>query len=63
MIFGFLNFPIPMRFAIVTSSLSLALIVVVSALAIAVLSWVYASSSTIESTPDTKVEILWGQGS
>lgn len=63
MIFEFLNFSIPMRFAIVTSSLSVALIVVVSALAIAVLSWIYSNSSAIESTPDTKVEILWGQGS
>ena len=63
MIFEFLNFSIAMRFAIVTSSLSLALIVVVSALAIAVLSWIYSASSTIESAPETKVEILWGQGS
>jgi len=63
MIFEFLNLLISMRFAIVTSSLSIALIVAVSALAIAVLSWIYSSSSAIESAPDTKVEISWGQGS
>jgi hypothetical protein len=52
-----------MRFAIVTSSISAALIAIVSAIAIAVLSWVYSAGSNIESSPDSKVEILWGQGS
>ena len=55
--------PTPMRFAIVTSSISAALIAIVSAISIAVLSWVYSAGTDIESSPENKVEILWGQGS
>ncbi|MEN9669987.1 MAG: hypothetical protein RL018_264 [Pseudomonadota bacterium] len=52
-----------MRFAIVTSSISALLIVVVSAIAIIVLSWIYPAVQNYDSSSDIKTEILWGQGS
>lgn len=52
-----------MRFAIVTSSISALLVVVVSAIAITLLSWVYPAVQNYDATSDTKTEILWGQGS
>jgi hypothetical protein len=52
-----------MRFAIVTSSISVVLIAVVSALSIATLSWVYPAVQSYESSPELKIEISWGHGS
>lgn len=52
-----------MRFAIVTSSISLVLIAVVTALSIAALSCVYPAVQSYEPTSDVKTEISWGQGS
>jgi len=52
-----------MRFAIVTSSLSAALIAVVSALSIVVLSWIYPAVQSQDQGSDVKTEISWGQGS
>jgi hypothetical protein len=52
-----------MRFAIVTSSISVVLIAVVSALSITVLSWIYPAVQSYEPSSDLKTEIFWGQGS
>jgi hypothetical protein len=52
-----------MRFAIVTSSISAALIAVVCALSIVVLSWVYPAVQSQDPSADVKTEISWGQGS
>jgi len=52
-----------MKFAIVTSSISVMLIAVVSALSIAVLSWIYPAVQSHEPSSDSKAEIAWGQGS
>jgi hypothetical protein len=52
-----------MRFAIVTSSISAALIAVVSALSVVVLSWVYPAVQSHDQGSDVKTEISWGQGS
>ena len=57
------NSTIHMRFAIVTSSISVALIAAVSALSIVVLSWIYPAVQSYEPNSDSKVEISWGQGS
>jgi hypothetical protein len=57
------NSIIHMRFALVSTSISAALIAVVSALSIAVLSWVYPAVQSHEPGSDTKTEISWGQGS
>ena len=60
---SFHNSPIPMRFAIVTSSISVVLIAVVSALSIAVLSWIYPAVQSHDQNSDIKTEIVWSQGS
>ncbi len=52
-----------MRFLIVTSSISVLLITVVSAISIAVLSQVYPAVQSYEPNSDYKTEITWGQGS
>lgn len=52
-----------MRFAIVTSSISLLLITVVSAISITVLSWVYPAVQGYDPASETNAEITWGQGS
>ncbi len=52
-----------MRFVIVTSSISVALIAVVSALSITVLSWIYPAVQNYEPNSEFKTEISWGQGS
>lgn len=52
-----------MRFALVTSSISVVLITFVSALSIAVLSWIYPTVQSYEPNSDLKTEISWGQGS
>lgn len=52
-----------MRFVVVTSLLSAGLITAVSAVSIAVLSFIYANNSSYDNTVDTKNEIQWGEGS
>jgi hypothetical protein len=53
-----------MRFAVVTSLISAALITVVSTISVIVLSWIFSTMPSSESTlPDSKAEISWGQGS
>ena len=52
-----------MRFAIVTSSISVVLIAVVSALSITILSWIYPAVQRHQPSPEIQTEISWGQGS
>ena len=55
-------FGIYMKFAIVTSTLSVLLIIIVSAISIAVLSWAYSNHPSSKKIPDTKIDIRWGEG-
>jgi hypothetical protein len=52
-----------MRFAIVTTSISALLVVVVSAISITVLSWIYPAVQNYDANTDSKTEMQWGQGS
>ncbi len=52
-----------MRFLVVTSLMTLTLIVFVSALSIAVLSWAHSGKATHKKLSDPKIEIKWGEGS
>jgi hypothetical protein len=52
-----------MRFVVVTSLMTLTLIMCVSAISIAVLSWVYSGKPSYKKFSDPKIEIRWGEGS
>ena len=52
-----------MRFVVVTSLMTVMLIVFVSAISIAVLSWAHSGSTTHKKLSDPKIEIKWGEGS
>ena len=52
-----------MRFAIVTSLMTLTLITFASATSIAVLSWIYSEKPGPKQVTDSKIEIRWGEGS
>jgi hypothetical protein len=52
-----------MRFVVVTSLMTVSLIVLVSAISIVVLSWVYTGSREARKFPEPKIEIKWGEGS
>ncbi len=52
-----------MRFVVVTTLMTLSLILMVSAIAIVVLSAVYAGAPSSKKMPELKIEIKWGEGS
>ncbi len=52
-----------MRFAVVTSFITLTLILFACAISIAILSWVYSGSLESKKSPEPKIEIKWGEGS
>jgi hypothetical protein len=52
-----------MRFVVVTSLMTVTLIVFVSAISIAVLSWAHSGRPMYKKMPEPKIEIKWGEGS
>jgi hypothetical protein len=52
-----------MKFLIVTSLITAALLFTVSAISIALFSWIYTGDSSSHKMPDSRFEIRWGEGS
>jgi hypothetical protein len=52
-----------MRFVVVTSLMTVTLIVFVSAISIAVLSWAHSGRPMYKKMSEPKIEIKWGEGS
>jgi hypothetical protein len=52
-----------MRFVVVTSLMTVTLIVFVSAISIAVLSWANSGRPMYKKLAEPKIEIKWGEGS